>query len=155
MSEHTSDDPSKDEPPSGDTPSGSAPTGDTPTATPDPGGTPDRTPDETPDDHAWIAPVVSSVVTVPLGLLALVYGALSPMECDSCNGAVAERFHDSWTVGWTVLWIGLLIALAVLIATWAVPHRLRYAPRRFVLALAAPATVVVTFVAFMALVDWP
>ncbi|QSS92278.1 hypothetical protein [Streptomyces sp. M54] len=142
MSEHTSDDPSKDEPPSVDTSTGSAPT-----AAPAPGGTP--------DDHAWIAPVVSSVVTVPLGLLALVYGALSPMECDSCNGTVAERFHDSWTVGWTVLWIGLLIALAVLIATWAVPRRLRYAPRRFVLALAAPATVVVTFVAFMALVDWP
>ncbi|MGW8490971.1 hypothetical protein [Streptomyces sp. NPDC055886] len=45
--------------------------------------------------------------------------------------------------------------LAVLIASWAVPHRLRHAARRFVLALAAPATVVVTFVAFMALVDWP
>ncbi|MFJ6516590.1 hypothetical protein ACIQMO_28895 [Streptomyces sp. NPDC091406] len=118
-----------------------------------PAGDPASDPDE--DPHAWIAPLISSVVTVPLGLAALLYGALSPMECDSCNGAVAERFHDSWMIGWTVLWIGLLIALAVLIASWAVPHQLRYAARRFVLALAAPATVVVTFVAFMALVDWP
>ncbi|MFE6700470.1 hypothetical protein [Streptomyces sp. NPDC057718] len=110
-------------------------------------------PDE--DPHAWIAPLISSVTTVPMGLAALLYGALSPMECDSCNGEVAERFHESWMTGWTVLWVGLLIALAVLIASWAVPHQLRHAARRFVLALAAPATVVVTFVAFMALVDWP
>lgn len=120
-----------------------------------PGAAPAPSPDETPDPHAWIAPLISSVITVPLGLLALLYGALSPMECDSCNGEVAERFHDSWMIGWTVLWIGLLIALAVLIASWAVPHQLRFAARRVVLALAAPATVGVTFVAFMALVDWP
>ncbi len=120
-----------------------------------PGTAPAPTPDETPDPRAWIAPLISTVVTVPLGLLALLYGALSPMECGSCNGAVADRFHDSWMIGWTVLWIGLLIALAVLIASWAVPRRLRFAARRVGLALAAPATVGVTFVAFMALVDWP
>lgn len=83
--------------------------------------TPASGPDETPDDHAWIAPLISSVVTVPSGLLALVYGALSPMECGSCNGAVADRFHDSYMTAWTVLCIGLVLALIVLIATWAVP----------------------------------
>ncbi|MFI7291087.1 hypothetical protein ACIBRY_31230 [Streptomyces anulatus] len=117
--------------------------------------TPATDPDETPDRHAWIAPLISSVVTLPSGLLALVYGALSPMECGSCNGAVADRFHDSFTTAWTVLWIGLVLALIVLIATWAVPHQHRYAARRVGLALAAPGTVMVTFVAFMALVDWP
>ncbi|MEU6955000.1 DMT family transporter [Streptomyces sp. NPDC045714] len=121
----------------------------------DGGSTPATDPDETPHAHAWIAPLVSSVVTVPSGLLALLYGALSPMECGSCNGAVADRFHDSWTTAWTVLWIGLILALIVLIATWAVPHQLRHAARRVGLALTAPTVVGVTFVAFMALVDWP
>ncbi|MFD5202914.1 hypothetical protein ACFWM7_22795 [Streptomyces sp. NPDC058375] len=121
----------------------------------DSGSAPATTSDETPDDHAWIAPLISSVVTVPSGLFALLYGALSPMECGSCGGAVADRFHDSFMTAWTVLWIGLLIALIVLIASWAVPHQARYAARRVGLALAAPATVGVTFVAFMALVDWP
>ncbi|WDG30539.1 hypothetical protein N7925_20470 [Streptomyces sp. CA-278952] len=117
--------------------------------------TPAPAPDETPDNYAWIAPVISSVVTVPSGLLALLYGALSPMECGSCGGTVADRFHDSWTTAWTVLWIGLVLALIVLVATWAVPHQLRYAARRVGLALAAPTTATVAFVAFMALVDWP
>ncbi|MFD7749102.1 hypothetical protein ACFV2V_23325 [Streptomyces sp. NPDC059698] len=119
------------------------------------GGAPATAPDETPDRRAWVAPLISTVLTLPMGLVALFVAGLSPMACDSCNGAAADRFHDSWTVGWTVLWIGLLVALAVLIAAWAVPHRLRHAARRVGLALAAPATVVVAFVAFMALVDWP
>ncbi|WP_097870918.1 hypothetical protein [Streptomyces sp. rh34] len=121
----------------------------------DDGSTPATAPDETPDNHAWIAPLISSVVTVPSGLLALLYGALSPMECGSCNGAVSERFHDSFMTAWTVLCIGLILALILLIAAWAVPHQLRYAARRVGLALTAPATVMVAFVAFMALVDWP
>ncbi|MFF8505781.1 hypothetical protein ACF07L_34775 [Streptomyces anulatus] len=116
---------------------------------------PDEMSDVTLDDRSWVAPLISSVVTVPSGLLALVYGALSPMECDSCNGAAADSFHDSWTTAWTVLWIGLILALIVLIASWAVPHQLRYAARRVGLALTAPTVVGVTFVAFMALVDWP
>ncbi|PCG82401.1 hypothetical protein CIB93_30260 [Streptomyces sp. WZ.A104] len=102
-----------------------------------------------------MAPLISTVVTLPLGLVALFFGGLTPMACDSCNGAEADRFDASFTVAWTVLWIGLLVALIVLIASWAVPHQVRYAARRVGLALAAPATAVVTFVAFMALVDWP
>ncbi|MFI7327509.1 hypothetical protein ACIBQ3_23085 [Streptomyces rubiginosohelvolus] len=98
---------------------------------------------------------ISTVVTLPLGLIALFIGRLTPMACDSCNGAAADRFGASFTVAWTVLRVGLLVALAVLIASWAVPHQLRCAARRVALALAAPATLVVTFVAFMALVDWP
>ncbi|MFG3409919.1 hypothetical protein [Streptomyces sp. NPDC048142] len=109
----------------------------------------------TPGPRAWIAPLVSTVVTLPMGLLALLFGGLSPMACDSCNGAAADRFDASFTTAWTVLWIGLLLALIPLIASWAVPHQVRYAARRVGLALAAPTTVVVTFVAFMALVDWP
>lgn len=117
--------------------------------------TPATDPAHTPAPRAWVAPLVSTLVTLPMGLVALFIGGLSPMACDSCNGAAAEGFHDSWTTAWTVLCIGLVLALIVLIATWAVPHQLRYAARRVGLALAAPATVMVAFVAFMALVDWP
>ncbi|MEV7459961.1 hypothetical protein [Streptomyces rubiginosohelvolus] len=119
------------------------------------GSTPATDPAHAPDRRAWVAPLISTVVTLPLGLIALFIGGLTPMACDSCNGAAADRFDASFTIAWTVLWIGLLTALVVLIASWAVPHQLRHAARRVGLALAAPATVVVTFVAFMALVDWP
>ncbi len=112
-------------------------------------------PDETPDPRAWVAPLISTVVTLPLGLIALFIGGLTPMACDSCNGAAADRFDASFTAAWTVLWIGLLIALIVLIASWAVPRQVFDAARRTGLAIAAPTTVAVTFVAFMALVDWP
>lgn len=119
------------------------------------GSTPATAPAHAPDSRAWVAPLISTIVTLPMGFAALLFGGLSPMACDSCNGAAADRFDASFTTAWTVLWIGLLIALILLIASWAVPHQLRYAARRVGLALTSPATVVVAFVAFMALVDWP
>ncbi|MEW2066925.1 hypothetical protein [Streptomyces sp. NPDC007346] len=112
-------------------------------------------PDTTRDPRAWIAPLISTLVTLPMGLIALFIGGLTPMACDSCNGAEADRFDASFAPAWTVLCVGLLLALILLIASWAAPWQLRNAARRVGLALAAPATVVVTFVAFMALVDWP
>ncbi|MFH9135913.1 hypothetical protein [Streptomyces sp. NPDC017524] len=119
------------------------------------GSTMATTPAHTSDPRAWVAPLISTIVTLPMGLVALFIGGLTPMACDSCNGAAADRFHASFTTAWTVLCIGLILALIVLVAAWAVPHQLRYAARRVGLALTAPATVMVAFVAFMALVDWP
>ncbi|MBQ1108534.1 MULTISPECIES: hypothetical protein [unclassified Streptomyces] len=121
----------------------------------DSGSTPATGPTHAPDPRAWVAPLISTVVTLPMGLVALFIGGLTPMACDSCNGAAADRFDASFTTAWTVLWIGLILALIVLVAAWAVPHQLRYAARRVGLALTAPTVVGVTFVAFMALVDWP
>ncbi|MFH9744938.1 hypothetical protein ACH4MN_10880 [Streptomyces anulatus] len=121
----------------------------------DSGSTPATGPTHAPDPRAWVAPLISTIVTLPMGLVALFIGGLTPMACDSCNGAAADRFDASFTTAWTVLWIGLILALIVLVAAWAVPHQLRYAARRVGLALTAPTVVGVTFVAFMALVDWP
>lgn len=87
-------------------------------------------PARTRDPRAWVAPLFSTLVTLPTGLVALFFGGLSPMACDSCDGAVADGFHDSFMTAWTVLCIGLVLALIVLIATWAIPHQLRYAARR-------------------------
>ncbi|MFI7239980.1 hypothetical protein [Streptomyces cyaneofuscatus] len=111
--------------------------------------------DITRDPHARIAPLVSTLVTLPMAVIALTAGGLTPMACDGCDGARADRFDASFGPAWTVLWVGLALALIVLIASWDTSREYRAAPRRTALALAAPATVVVTFVAFMALVDWP
>ncbi|MEV3931936.1 MULTISPECIES: hypothetical protein [unclassified Streptomyces] len=105
--------------------------------------------------HAWAAPLVSTLITLPAAGAALLYGGLSPMACDSCNGAQAERFTDSFNAGWAVLCTGLLLSLAVLLASWSLPWRQRQAATRALLSVAAPAVVFVSVIAFMALVDWP
>ncbi|MFD3976559.1 hypothetical protein [Streptomyces cyaneofuscatus] len=112
-------------------------------------------PDTARDPRAWIAPLITTIVTLPMALVALFIGGLTPMACDSCDGTAADRFDASFGPAWTVLLVGLLLTLMALIASWATPWQLRNAGPRVGLALAAPATVVVTFVAFMALVDWP
>lgn len=119
------------------------------------GSTPVTDPAHAPDPRAWVAPLISTIVTLSMGLITLFIGGLTPMACDSCNGAAADRFDASFSTAWTVLCIGLVLALTVLIASWAVPHQLRNAARRVGLALTAPTVVVVAFVAFMALVAWP
>ncbi|MFE9726972.1 hypothetical protein ACFYQ5_26105 [Streptomyces sp. NPDC005794] len=105
--------------------------------------------------HAWSGPLISTLVTVPAAVLALFFGGLSPMACDSCNGARADLFTDSWNVGWAVLCTGLVLALALLVASWALPWQQRHAATRVLLCMAAPGVVAVAVVAFMALVDWP
>lgn len=104
---------------------------------------------------AWMAPMLSTVVTLPAAGLALFIGGLSPMACDSCNGAQADRFTRSFDSGWAVLCTGLVLALAVLVTSWALPRTQRQAANRVLLAVTAPAVVVCTFIAFMGLVDWP
>jgi hypothetical protein len=105
--------------------------------------------------YAWIAPLLSTLVTLPAEGAVLFYGALSPMACDSCNGATADRFTDSFEAGWVVLCVGLLLSLVVLAASWCLPWRQRRDPTRLLLASAAPVVVLCAFIAFMGLVDWP
>lgn len=105
--------------------------------------------------HAWIAPLISTLLTLPAAGLALLYGGLSPMACDSCDGPQADRFTDSFDTAWVVLSTGLVLSLIVLVASWALPWQRGQDAKRALLAMAAPAVVVVTFLAFMALVDWP
>ncbi|MFE4453645.1 hypothetical protein [Streptomyces sp. NPDC056796] len=105
--------------------------------------------------YTWVAPLVSTVVTLPAAFFALFYGGLSPMACDPCNGAQAHRFDDSFHTAWPVLCTGLVLALIVLVASWAVPRRREQDVRRRVLAVSAPAVVGAAVVAFTGLVDWP
>lgn len=103
--------------------------------------------------HTWIAPLIATVVTLPLAFFALVSSMLAPMACDSCSDADSDRFDASFGPAWTVSCTGLVLALAVLIASWLCVRRRPAAA--IVLAVTAPATAAVTWAAFMALVDWP
>ncbi|MEU3692771.1 hypothetical protein [Streptomyces narbonensis] len=105
--------------------------------------------------HAWIAPTVATVVTLPLAFLAFVFVALSPMACDSCSGARSAEFSaDFIPAFWTFL-IGLLLPLGLLVTSWVLPWHRRNTVRRRKAALLAPTAVVLLYLLFLALVDWP
>ncbi|MET8504055.1 hypothetical protein ABZV60_05315 [Streptomyces sp. NPDC004787] len=97
---------------------------------------------------SWIPALLSTLVTLPLALVSLFYAGLSPMACDSCNGAEADRFDASFDLAFPLFGAGLLLAVVLLIAAWA-------PPRRPVLALAAPLTVVFSVLLFMGILDTP
>ncbi|WP_030694046.1 hypothetical protein [Streptomyces globisporus] len=105
-----------------------------------------NTPDalDAPATGSWIAPLFSTLLTLPLGFFALAFAMLSPMACDSCDGAEADRFDAAFKVAFPTFAVGLLVSLALLIAAW-IP------PRRAGLAVAAPPAVVVTLLVFMGL----
>ncbi|MFF2011637.1 hypothetical protein ACFVWY_21515 [Streptomyces sp. NPDC058195] len=103
--------------------------------------------------RAWVAPLISSFATLPLALLVLFFGGLSPMACDSCSDAASDRFDSSFGPAWTVLCCVLVLAVAVLVASWV--YAFRTPPAGVLLAALAPCTVFVAWVAFTAMVNWP
>ncbi|MFF9507967.1 hypothetical protein ACF1BU_20325 [Streptomyces sp. NPDC014724] len=103
--------------------------------------------------HTWIASLISTVVTLPLAFIVLVFGGLAPMACDSCSEADSDRFDAGFDTAWTVLRCGLVLALIVLVASWVLNRR--RPPACAALAVLAPGTVVFAWVVFMSLVDWP
>ncbi|MFF9351430.1 hypothetical protein [Streptomyces sp. NPDC014734] len=103
--------------------------------------------------RAWIASLVSTIVTLPLSCLTLFFAGLSPMACDSCVEAAAHRFDASFEPAWTVLNCGLVSALIALVASWALWRR--RPPAGLGLAVLAPAIVVLAALLFTGMVDWP
>ncbi|MET7731141.1 hypothetical protein ABZT02_07195 [Streptomyces sp. NPDC005402] len=116
---------------------------------------PDLTLDDDRATGAWVAPLLSTLLTVPACLFAYLVGGLSAMACDSCSAPEADRFESSFGIAFPVLLGGLGIALFLLAAGWALPWERRNSARRVGLALAAPALVPVVYVVFAVLVDWP
>ncbi|WP_327297306.1 MULTISPECIES: hypothetical protein [unclassified Streptomyces] len=104
---------------------------------------------------AWIAPLVSTFVTLPCGLVAFTVAALSGMACDSCSEAELNRFSPSYSTGFDVFIFGLLLPLGFLLASWSLPRQQRNNDRRLLLALAAPVSLLLVFLLFRGLVDWP
>ncbi|MEU9718365.1 hypothetical protein [Streptomyces sp. NPDC047976] len=111
-------------------------------------------PDAT-DRRAFVAPLLSTLLTVPMGLLSLFFAGISPMACDSCNEGASDVFEASFDVAWPVFLGGLVVVLITLLASWLLPWRRRNAARRVVLALVAPGIVLFNAAVFYGLVDWP
>ncbi|MFF5704677.1 hypothetical protein ACFY7H_19550 [Streptomyces sp. NPDC012794] len=107
------------------------------------------------DRRAFVAPLLSTLLTLPMAFVSLVYAMLSPMACGNCNGEPARAFHRSFETAWTVFWPGLVLVLVLLVVCWALPWKVRNSARRVKLALAAPGLVLLGWLVFMAMVDWP
>ncbi|MCX5141018.1 MULTISPECIES: hypothetical protein [unclassified Streptomyces] len=106
-----------------------------------------------PQPRTWIAALVSTLVTLPLAGLARFFGALSPMACDSCSDAQSDRFDASFDLAWPLLSGGLVLSLLLLFTSWVLSSS--RPPAAVPVAVLAPVTVVVTYVAFAAMIDWP
>ncbi|MDV5143577.1 hypothetical protein R1T08_04555 [Streptomyces sp. SBC-4] len=105
--------------------------------------------------RAWIAPAVATAVTLPLAFLAFVFVALSPMACGNCSGARRAAFSATFMTAFWTFAIGLLLPLGLLVTSWVLPWRQRHTARRRKVAALAPTAVVVLYLLFLALVDWP
>ncbi|WP_327355724.1 hypothetical protein [Streptomyces sp. NBC_01304] len=114
--------------------------------------------ESSPDDpipRAWLAPLLSTVVTLPLACFAYIVVAFSAMACDSCSDADSERFESSWDIAFPVYGLGHVVTLGLLIAGWTVPAQLRYRGRRVAFAWLAPLSLVALYLVFWGLLDLP
>ncbi|MFJ8828294.1 hypothetical protein ACIREE_42115 [Streptomyces sp. NPDC102467] len=103
----------------------------------------------------WVAPLLSSVVTLPGAFFAYVFAALAPMACDACTDAQAAAFDPSFDRAFTVFGFSLTVSLLVLATAWLLPWEERFAARRVGFAALAPGAVLVTYLIFLGMVDWP
>ncbi|MFC9911874.1 hypothetical protein [Streptomyces sp. NPDC127197] len=58
------------------------------------------------------------MITLPASFLAFFFGGLTPIACDSCNGAEAERFNQSFDTAFAVLQMGLAASSTWLPVSW-------------------------------------
>ncbi|MEV3858108.1 hypothetical protein AB0J38_27725 [Streptomyces sp. NPDC050095] len=103
----------------------------------------------------WVAPVLSSVVTLPGAFFAYLLAGLMPMACDSCTDAEAAAFDPAFDRAFTVFGWGLTASLLVLATAWLLPWQERYVGRRIAFAVAAPLAVLLTYIVFMSMLDLP
>ncbi|MGN5634930.1 hypothetical protein [Streptomyces sp. AC154] len=107
------------------------------------------------DPGGWVAPLMSTVVTLPFAFYAMVWGMFSPMACDSCMEAEADRFEASFDIAFPVLVCGLVLALILLVVSWCLPRRPDRVAPRVLLALLAPVTVGLDLLLFVGILDTP
>ncbi|MFF5445812.1 hypothetical protein [Streptomyces sp. NPDC012888] len=107
------------------------------------------------DRRAFVAPLLSTLLTLPLGFASLLFAGLSPMACDSCAEGASDAFDASFEIAWPVFVVGLVGVLVLLVWCWALPWQVRNSARRVGIAVAAPAVVLVNAVVFWALLDLP
>ncbi|WP_247597672.1 hypothetical protein [Streptomyces sp. RKND-216] len=77
------------------------------------------------------------------------------MACDSCFGSEADCFEDSFATAFAVFCWNLLVPAGLLVLSWALPRQRRFAALRALVSVLAPVAVVVLYLVFSALVQWP
>ncbi|GAA2313427.1 hypothetical protein GCM10010431_37200 [Streptomyces kunmingensis] len=92
---------------------------------------------------------------MPGAFFAFVFAGLAPMACDSCTDAEVSSFEPSFDRAFMVFGWGLTASLLLLATAWLLPWQERFAARRVGFALVAPVAVLVTYVVFLGMVDWP
>ncbi|MGW6982663.1 hypothetical protein ACWGE1_25040 [Streptomyces sp. NPDC054932] len=112
-------------------------------------------PDAPRHPRTFVAPLVSTLLTLPLAAVAFFLVGMSPMACDSCATAASDRFDTSYHVAFPVFGSGLVAVLVLLVTAWALPRQRRFATARVWFAVIAPAAVVLDFLVFYGIVDWP
>ncbi|WUS97599.1 hypothetical protein OHA46_13330 [Streptomyces sp. NBC_00708] len=103
--------------------------------------------------RTWIASLISTIVTLPLAFFTFVISVISSVACQACSAAENHHFAETFNPGSIVFRCGLVLAFVMTLASW-VCTRTRPAAA-ILLAVAAPATVVLACMLFSAIVDWP
>lgn len=109
-------------------------------------------PPETRSYRGWTAPVMSTLVTLPVVLLTLGLAGISPMSCDPCQGAQLERFDESLDAAWTAYRLGLALPVGLLLADYVATWR-RWEAARLGLAFLAPFSGLVPYMLFASILD--
>lgn len=104
---------------------------------------------------AWLAPLVSTLVTVPVMAFCFMGVGLSQMACDPCAQAESDVFEPSFQTGFRVFLLGLLLPIGMLVTGWVLALTPRHPTLRAALAVAAPFAVLLLVVVFAAIVVWP
>ncbi|WP_062010324.1 hypothetical protein [Streptomyces hygroscopicus] len=102
-----------------------------------------------------MAPLLATVVTLPLTFFLTIGVMLSPMECDPCTGATLSRFTHSFNIAWRVYIYGLVVPAGMLLTAWALPRRRRHTPLRTTLAALTPCSVVFLYLVFSSILESP
>ncbi|MDX3233782.1 hypothetical protein [Streptomyces sp. ME19-01-6] len=104
--------------------------------------------------RGWSAPLMSTLVTLPLALFATALVAFSPMSCDSCDEAEHDRFQEDFEIAWPVYLFGLALTIGMLLADYVATWQRREAARLW-LAFLAPITAVLNYLIFAGVLDGP
>lgn len=103
--------------------------------------------------YLWVAPLISTLLTIPASVIGFFFAMFSAMMCDSCNGAESEKFDQTYGVALVVFSLILLVALGMLIASWVLQWLASTPARSLPYAFAAPACVVIGWFLFSVVVS--
>jgi hypothetical protein len=112
-------------------------------------------PHDGPDPHAWVAPLIGTVLLLPVAAVIAGMALLTQLGCISCDTAEFARFEESYTFAVVLCGAVLAGAGALLVWSWVLPGRRLLRRRRIVLAIGAPVLAATCYPLFTALVAWP